>query len=743
MSDSSELLIRISGDVKDFKEKLDEVQEKTEDFSEAAVKVAKVSAIAFAALTAEVFLSVKAFGQKEAVTNSLTAALQNQGIYSRELLESYQAQADAVERLTGIDADLINKGQSVAQSFLGQTKITQELTAAVADFAAAQGIDVANAFEVVGKSIGTSNNALKRYGIDIDENASKQEKLSKVVEQLNARFQGQAEAQGKGVASIAQVSRAFGDLQEEIGKRLAPTVVKVAAVVTDFLDYVKDNKAIVDLGVSIGVAAGVIAALGVAVGTGAALWAKYKAVMTAVGLATQATSVATKALVGATGLGLLPIILSEIYLNWSTVWPWAQGVFQGFVTTVSELASGLGKILIGASTLDVAKLQEGLDQVKEAFAKGVAEGNAIYEQGIKERQTLEDEAEKKKIAQQEAAGARARAAEAETERLAALGIQIEKNRAEQILLTQQGASAERIQLLKDENTILSALRDEKDQEVISALEKELATTRAMKSIAHENEKEQLRIFKEEILAQDKEFENLSAEQKLVFQEKHKQNLQDQILTEKTARVQALAEKSKTQIDANNRFLMDQEKYGTAYATINQAMNSEIYKGNKQAFGELAQLQSSSNSTLKGIGKAAAIANITMKTAESAMNIFTGFSTIPFVGQALGIAGAAAAVAFGAEQMSRVTAAAKGGIMTGGIPGRDSIPTLTMPGELVVPTRNFEEVVNAVAASRSGSPIAGPDGALAHVVLELKDSLAEFIEVKLIERRSLGIALQGA
>lgn len=80
-------------------------------------------------------------------------------------------------------------------------------------------------------------------------------------------------------------------------------------------------------------------------------------------------------------------------------------------------------------------------------------------------------------------------------------------------------------------------------------------------------------------------------------------------------------------------------------------------------------------------------------------------------------------------------------MTGGIPGRDSIPTLTMPGELVVPTKNFEEVVNSVAAARSGAPVVGSDGALAHVVLELRDNLIDFIEAKLIERQSLGIALR--
>jgi len=738
MSDASELLIRISGDAKDYKEALDEAQKKTEDLSESSAKVAQVSALAFAALTAEVFLSVKAFGQKEAVTNSLTAALQNQGIYSKELLESYEAQADAIERLTGMDADLINKGQGIAQSFLGQTKITNELTTAVADFAAAQGIDVANAFEVVGESIGTSNNMLKRYGIDVDENASKGEKLSKVIEQLNSRFQGQAEAQGKGVASIAQVSRAFGDLQEEIGKRLAPTVVKVAGIVTDFLDYVKDNKAIVDLGVSIGVAAGVISALGIAIGAGIALWAKYQAVMTAVGLATKATSLATKALAGATGLGLILILVSELYLNWASIWPRMQGIFAGFVASVSELAAGIGKVLTGAFTFDLERIQEGLGQVKDSLSKGLTEYNAVVDQKLKERTALEDAAEQKKTdLNDKHAFAREAKKQAHDRRM----LEIESEKQDLMVMQLEYASAAAIDLQRQEIALLEQIDKEKDAITRGKLQERLAATRQMQILQQAQDIEQQKIFHAEILAENQEYGNLDAAQQSQFLQQNAVQLQASILTERQARQQVALEKSKQQIDSNNRFLVEQEKFGTAYATINKAMNSAVYQGSKQAFGELAQLTQSSNSTLKGIGKAAAVANIAIRTAESAMNIFTGFSTIPFVGYALGVAGAAAAVAFGAEQTSQVLAAARGGIMTGGIPGRDSIPTLTMPGELVVPTKNFEEVVNSVAAARSGAPVVGSDGALAHVVLELRDNLIDFIEAKLIERQSLGIALR--
>lgn len=46
-----------------------------------------------------------------------------------------------------------------------------------------------------------------------------------------------------------------------------------------------------------------------------------------------------------------------------------------------------------------------------------------------------------------------------------------------------------------------------------------------------------------------------------------------------------------------------------------------------------------------------------------------------------------------------TAFALGGMAEGGTPNKDSVPAMLMPGELVVPKKNFEEVIGAVQTSR--------------------------------------------
>jgi hypothetical protein len=163
------------------------------------------------------------------------------------------------------------------------------------------------------------------------------------------------------------------------------------------------------------------------------------------------------------------------------------------------------------------------------------------------------------------------------------------------------------------------------------------------------------------------------------------------------------------------------------------------------------MQRSENATLKAIGKAAALGQIAIKTPESAMNIYAGFSTIPIIGPALGVAGAIAAVAFGAEQAGKVLAAAQGGVITGGIPGVDSVPVLAQSQELITPRESFEEVIGSVRAAREAQALAerggitggeaGGGGGLTHVILELRDNLVEFVEAKIIERGRLGISLQ--
>ncbi len=729
----SNLVIKISGDIADYETALKMAAEETEALGGRLEQTAKVAGVAFALLTAEAFASVSAFSESQAAANKLTAALQAQGIYSAELVGRYEALAEAIQNKTGTDDDDVIAALASAQTMLGQIEITEDLTLAVANLAQEKGIGLTEAFNLVAKAATVNTSVLKRQGIEVEDTGDKAKNLIAIQEELNRKFGGQAEAALKGLGGIKLLNSTFSGLQEEIGERLAPAFEILISATTRFIAFVKNNSALVTFLTAVGIGAATVTGLALAASLAGLAFLQLKASLLAASIATSAMTVVTRGLLAATGLGLLVTTVALIAMNWDQAWPRITGIFLGAAETIKFAAMGVGNILKGMLTLDVAKFEEGEKQLLGAVRAGVARYNDAVFQGIGAREAAEAAAEKAKKDKNDTETAAREAAErAKAARL----LEIEREKRELMVAQISLESQEILKLKQEEISLLEALEDEKNAAIVGKLQNRLERVRELQIQQTAEEVAQNKILDDQILAQNAEFQILSDEQQRTFLEQNNNTLRESILTESTAREQAAQDTLKAQIATHNQFLLNQQKFGTAYAVINRAINSDMVQGAARAFGDLAALQQSSNATLKSIGKAAALANIAIQTARAAMNIYTGFSTIPIVGPALGVAGAAAAVAFGAEQAGKVTAAADGGLLTGGIPGRDSIPVLGMPGELVVPTRNFDEVVNAVASSRGG------DGGGARIILELKGELMDFIEAQLVERSNLNLSIQG-
>ena len=218
----SQLVIKITGDISDYEKALEAAASETEALNAKLESSAKTAAVAFALLTAEAVAAVSAFAASQAATNKLTAALQQQGIYSKELVDDYRNIASAIQAKTGADDDAVVAAMSYAQTLLGQTKITEDLAFAVSDLAEAKGIDLKGAYELVAKAATTNTGILKRYGIEVDDAGDKTANLDRITKELTAKFGGQAEAAARGLGGIKLLKNTFGVLQEEIGKRLAP-----------------------------------------------------------------------------------------------------------------------------------------------------------------------------------------------------------------------------------------------------------------------------------------------------------------------------------------------------------------------------------------------------------------------------------------------------------------------------------------------------------------------------------------
>ena len=209
------------------------------------------SVIAFGTISALVVASVKAYGEQEKATNSLNQTLVQQGIYTKELSKNYQGLASELQKKSVFADEEIVQAQSTLQSYLGQTKVTKELLKSTLDLAAAKGIDLHSASEMVGKSIGTNTNALGRQGIQLSDNATKAEKLAEVTDKLTSRFGGQAEAQTQGLGSLKVMSNQMGEILELIGEKLSPAIIALTKYFTEFTFSIQQNQNSMDGLVSI------------------------------------------------------------------------------------------------------------------------------------------------------------------------------------------------------------------------------------------------------------------------------------------------------------------------------------------------------------------------------------------------------------------------------------------------------------------------------------------------------------
>lgn len=195
--------------------------------------------------------ATEAFREQERAVLSLNNTLANAGVYSESYSKHIQELASAIQSYSNYGDEAIIKAQALGQSFIGQTRITDALTKATVDFAAATGMDLEQAFTLVGKSIGSGTNALGRYGIELQKGMTDSEKMTAITVQLGNRYEGQAKQMAN---SSIQLKNALSDLKEEIGKGLNPVVndiqqsfARATVSLTNFLKKARESKVSQDI----------------------------------------------------------------------------------------------------------------------------------------------------------------------------------------------------------------------------------------------------------------------------------------------------------------------------------------------------------------------------------------------------------------------------------------------------------------------------------------------------------------
>lgn len=217
-------------------------------------------------------------------------------------------------------------------------------------------------------------------------------------------------------------------------------------------------------------------------------------------------------------------------------------------------------------------------------------------------------------------------------------------------------------------------------------------------------------------------------------------LEEKLLSEEEIKRESAIREAERLAAERQQRIQDEQEFGKAFAAVNAFFRNQDVQNLQNTSGQLIQLTRSKNATLNQIGKRAAQVNAAISTAEGAIAAYKSLAGIPIVGPGLGAAAAAALVAFGVEQQQQILGANTGGLVPlgNGSVGRDSIPSLLTPGEIVAPDSSFDEVVEGTALARGFTPPddaeSGPVGnnGVVTVILEPAGDFIGMIEQKTIE-----------
>ena len=171
---------------------------------------------AFGGVFAAISKSVKAAGEQELAEKKLSTAL---GRTSKQLLD----QASALQQVTAFGDENIIQAQALIAAFTDDEEAIKKATEATLDLASAKGMDLFSAADLVAKTLGSSTNAMSRYGIEVTGAVGSTERLNSLTQNIANTFGGQAQAQANTMTGqFTQMANAIGDTAEAFGRLLFP-----------------------------------------------------------------------------------------------------------------------------------------------------------------------------------------------------------------------------------------------------------------------------------------------------------------------------------------------------------------------------------------------------------------------------------------------------------------------------------------------------------------------------------------
>lgn len=690
-----ELVIKINGDVSNLEKSLESVKGGVSNLSSSLGSIAKGAAASYAVLNGAILGLVAGYREGEQVAFQTQVAIDATGKAATVTAEKVGEMALKWQDLTTYEDDAIQSGENVLLSFRNIANVTDQMTGAMLDLSTGMGIDATSAARVLGKALDSpieGLGALSKAGIRFTEAQKKQIEVmvqsnniagaqSIILRAVEGRFEGAAKAAAQGTGAFVQMQNVFKNIADEIGKNLAPGMIKTANGIKEVLVYVREHPIIAKMAANFLLVGSAVSGI-IAVATGATVaFLTLRTALTAAGISTGALTLSMRTLIGSTGIGLVLVAITDLALNFDKRTKEIQIIWKAFSDNIGAVGAGLANILVGVSTLNIDKVSAGLDKIKEATFKTWDE----IKEGVV-RTEMEAQEETKE---------------------AALSGMTQTNDEKIALANEHNEELKRINLEAAEERLGIKLSDDEAnierQALVDELENDAALTKLNAEIDRETDhRAKLRLMNErEDLIDTKREESLAKRRSLTAKQRMEMDAQvNQALTDGAFAV-AGALVSASSMSAKNQFVM-QQALGIAQVLINGYMAASLAMATIPPPG----------------GEIIAAQRLTLSKINAA--------------------------AIGAVGMINYTAMKEGGIVTGGIPGRDSVPIMAMQGELMSPVANFEEVIGSVRAKREADKLTAEEKYTnentkvdVDVVISLKGDASKMFEAQRQQRISIG------
>lgn len=232
MATVSRIDVQVGAKTKDLKQGLGTAKKEVSGFASSIGKLVPAMAAAFAVkgIVRYASAAMKAADVQLQAENQLLVALKGRADIQKSLIK----QAGDLQKKTLFGDEETIKAQSLIAAFTKEEAAIKKVIPLVQDLASAKGMQLAGAADLVSKTLGSSTNALSRYGIEVTGAVGSTERLETLTQGLTKAFGGQAEAAAQvGMGPMVQLKNATGDLAEEIGKGLLPVMGALATGFTN------------------------------------------------------------------------------------------------------------------------------------------------------------------------------------------------------------------------------------------------------------------------------------------------------------------------------------------------------------------------------------------------------------------------------------------------------------------------------------------------------------------------------